>query len=481
MAKTISFPICFMILVVALFFGACSHPVDESWLDKASKDFHGTSDLLCEICHDLEADCSGCHFGSSGNNSPSDWIHGTTPHEELESSGPVCNSCHEFNRSYGNGPDTCHDCHGLSALHETGEDLLNKTSSDFHGSSDLTCIDCHDLAADCSGCHFGSSGNKSPSDWVHGTTPHGQFVVNGPVCNSCHDLNRSLGKGPDTCHDCHGLPVSHATGEPWLNKGNPDFHGSSELTCIDCHDLVDDCSGCHFGSSGNKSPSGWVHGTTPHEEVVASETVCNSCHELNRGYGNGPEACHDCHSLPVSHATGELWLNKSNPDFHGSSELTCIDCHDLVADCNECHFGSTGDKSPSGWAHGTIPHEEVGASETVCNSCHELNRGYGNGPEVCHDCHGLPVSHETGEPWLNKSNPDFHGSSELTCIDCHDLVADCSECHFGPSGDKSPSDWEHAKMPHKQVESSGPVCNSCHTLNRNYGNGPDACHDCHED
>jgi hypothetical protein len=295
MEKTISYPICLMFLVVVLLLGACSHPVDETWLDKTNPDFHGASDLDCGDCHDLSVDCSSCHFGSTGDKSPSGWEHGTTSHEQLESSGPVCNRCHVLSRSYDNGPDACHDCLGLSASHETGEPWLDKSNSDFHGSSDLNCVDCHDLSVDCSSCHFGSTGDKSPSGWTHGTTSHEELESSSPVCNRCHALSRSYGNGPEACHDCHGLTASHETEEPWLNKGNSDFHGSSGLNCSDCHDLSVDCSECHFGSSGDKSPSGWEHGTTPHEQVEASGSVCNSCHTLNRSYGNGPDACHDCH------------------------------------------------------------------------------------------------------------------------------------------------------------------------------------------
>ena len=111
MGRTISNPICLMLFVVSLVFGACSHPVDESWIDKNSTDFHGTSTLNCAECHDLSVDCSSCHFGALGDKSPSEWVHGTDSHEQLESSGPVCNTCHALSRSYGNGPGACHDCH----------------------------------------------------------------------------------------------------------------------------------------------------------------------------------------------------------------------------------------------------------------------------------------------------------------------------------------------------------------------------------
>jgi hypothetical protein len=181
---------------------------------------------------------------------------------------------------------------------------------------------------------------------------------------------------------------SHPLDEPFLNKTSPKFHGNSSLNCAICHDLILECSECHFGASGGKSPSDWNHGTVPHDQLASSETVCNKCHDLNRSYGNGPNSCHDCHDLSDTHVTGEPWLNKTSPDFHGNSPLNCTECHDLSSKCSECHFGASGGKSPSDWNHGTVPHDQLASSETVCNKCHDLNRSYGNGPNSCHDCHG---------------------------------------------------------------------------------------------
>ena len=477
MKETICLVRSTIFLMVLLFLGACSHPVDETWFNTKSPKSHSSSRLNCKMCHDLTIECNGCHFGESGSKTPSDWTHGTTPHDQLEADGDVCNTCHALSRSYGNGPPACHDCHALQdnpGMHVTGEPCLNKTSPDFHGSSTLNCADCHDLSTRCADCHFGESGSKTPSDWVHGMTSHDQLEADRAVCNTCHDLNRSYGNGPTICHDCHGLPANHVKGEAWINKTSPDFHGSSTLTCADCHDLGTECVECHFDVTGSKSTSEWTHGTDPHDQLEVDGPVCNTCHDLNRGYGNGPESCHDCHD----HVAGEAWINKTSPDFHGSSTLTCADCHDLGTECVECHFDATGSKSTSEWTHGTDPHDQLEADGPVCNTCHELNRGYGNGPESCHDCHDFP-EHVTGEAWLNRTSPDYHGSSTLNCVDCHDLSLECTECHFDATGGNSPSDWNHGTTPHDQLEVNGPVCNTCHELNRGYGNGPESCHDCH--
>ena len=274
---------------------------------------------------------------------------------------------------------------------------------------------------------------------------------------------------------------SHPTDDSWFNKKSSLFHGNSMLNCDKCHDTETECVICHFGPTGSKSPSAWVHGTTPHGQLSASAGVCNICHAVERSFGNGPNACHDCHELTSLHSMGEPWLNKTSLDFHGGSGLNCAGCHNLSTECSQCHFGANGSKSPSAWVHGTTPHDQLSASAAVCNGCHGMNRSYGNGPAACHDCHALPDAHVLGETWLNKTSPDFHGGSGLNCAGCHDLSTECSQCHFGANGSKSPSDWVHHQGSHKSLKGSGPVCNTCHTLERSYGNGPETCHDCHDD
>ncbi len=76
----------------------------------------------------------------------------------------------------------------------------------------------------------------------------------------------------------------------------------------------------------NKSPTGptWTHGTTPHNQLAASEAVCNKCHTLERSYGNGPAACHDCHGTQSDHVLGQPWLDPKSAQFHGNSTLTAV-------------------------------------------------------------------------------------------------------------------------------------------------------------
>jgi hypothetical protein len=381
-----------------------------SWANpqfKGTETFHG-SDVQangtreCAACHGSDLNgladvpgCRTCHFSPDGSKVPpeAEWVHGQDRHIEFEADTAVCNTCHAHERKFGVEPESCHDCHGEGTNHVLGRALLDPNSSDFHATGPMeTCSSCHDVSDKCYQCHFGSSGSKAPqgSGWTHGNnTQHAGYTSNQATCNACHDLNRTYGNGPASCHDCH----LHDTGQAFLDKTSATFHGDDpQAGCADCHDPVTDCSSCHFDASGSKAPqgTGWTHGNNPQHAVYTSDqATCNTCHDLNRSYGNGPESCHDCHA---THDTGQAFLDKNSSTFHGDESQTgCSGCHNLVADCGSCHFGSSGSKVPdwSSWTHngdGT-QHEDFESVTNVCNACHDLNRSYGNGPKNCHDCH----------------------------------------------------------------------------------------------
>ena len=366
------------------------------------------------------------------------------------------------------GIDGCKSCHG----------------------SDLTGTD---TVPGCTDCHFDASGSRVPpgSGWIHGSDQHLDYADVQAVCNRCHDTNRRFGMPPAVCHDCHGQGINHILDRAWLDRNSPDFHGQIGVTdCANCHDLAAKCAECHFDTAGSKAPtaSGWTHGNnSAHGSYSAYQDVCNLCHNLDRSYGIGPAACHDCHGIVANHALGQPWLDTKNVAFHGNADLTdCSSCHYLDTTCSQCHFGPDGSKAPpaSGWTHGNNDaHRNFSAEQGICNRCHELDRSYGNGPAACHDCHGQVSSHTLGQPWLDTKSAEFHGSADMiSCSSCHDLSAKCAECHFGTSGSKAPqaSGWPHGYNPaHENYSANQGVCNRCHDLGRSFGNEPAACHDCH--
>lgn len=517
-----------------------SHPLGQAWLDRDSSQFHGLqadADLAaCASCHGSNyqggtagVSCNTCHFGPGGSKSPagSGWQHGSAPHASLADSVATCTTCHELSRLYGNGPESCHDCHA-EAAHPTGQAWLDVDGNNFHGDAAATdlagCASCHGAdyrggssGVGCYGCHFGPSGSKRPagSNWQHGTTPHGNLSGSSDVCTTCHEVSRLYGNGPESCHDCH-LDNTHPLGEAWLDVKRSGSHEKVAATgteaCASCHGADfqggssgTSCSECHFGPSGGKSPpgTGWQHGTAPHTSLAPYESTCSACHQVSRQYGNGPAACHDCHAQQT-HPTGRNWLDKGISGYHGDAATTAIDscktCHGsnltggtAGVSCYSCHFGPGGGKVPSGssWAHGSTPHTGLTANMAICNSCHAIDRSYSHGPEACHDCH-LSATHPTGRNWLSKGVNGFHGDAAQqdidSCRQCHgqdyrggSSGVGCYTCHFGPTGSKVPGgvSWSHGSTPHAALEPYIDTCNACHAIDRNYGFPPASCHDCH--
>ena len=194
-------------------------------------------------------------------------------------------------------------------------------------------------------------------------------------------------------------------------------------------------------------------------------------------------------------------LNLMGTDaFHGfevkrEGVWECVKCHDIddggldpIPGCYTCHFGPDGSRAPQGsnWIHDRDGHENYPDNKDVCNTCHGLARGFDAGPGICHNCHGSGEEHDLGRPWLDRDSPEFHGDQpQDDCSICHTLSTHCSECHFGPTGRKSPpgSDWPHGTIDnHNDQEAYADVCNRCHLLSRSYRGEPDSsCHDCHDD
>lgn len=237
-------------------------------------------------------------------------------------------------------------------------------------------------------------------------------------------------------------------------------------------------------------------------------TLCAGLALFSSGCSNGGSSNFGSGGSERVHAPA--WSNPADLNaatFHGQvaasqGTAVCTACHgaDLggagtIPGCRSCHFTSSGGRVPPGvnWSHGSVPHASLLAYQDTCNGCHETYRANGPGPNSCHDCHG-GAGHPVGRSWLDPASATFHGTEATrdldACRQCHgqDLAGGlaqvgCSECHFGPGGDRGPagSDWSHGSFPHGQLAAQGGTCTSCHDLLRSYGEGPTACHDCHGD
>ena len=199
----------------------------------------------------------------------------------------------------------------------------------------------------------------------------------------------------------------------------------------------------------------------------------------------------------------QSWLDPNGintEQFHGHQTYDpqtsgCGICHDLSASdaapvpgCLQCHFDINGSRVPSGsqWSHGRDGHETFQDDLPVCNACHDVHRRFDTGLTICHDCHGSGEEHVLGRPWLDRESTEFHGDQpQQDCDVCHSLATDCSQCHFGPDGSKSPGGSGRSHGPnddHEELERYGSTCNRCHFLSRSYRGQPDSsCHDCHDD
>ena len=200
------------------------------------------------------------------------------------------------------------------------------------------------------------------------------------------------------------------------------------------------------------------------------------------------------------------WVGPAAANNHGdavsrSGDESCKICHGMdlngsgvIPGCSECHFDALGSRTPGGvgWVHGAVLHSQFVAHNETCNKCHDTYRRYGLPPAGCHDCHAGVAPHPTGKDWLDKKSPIFHGIDAkrdlVQCAACHGgnyrggtSGVSCFRCHFTPTGSRVPNGvaWIHGTTSHSALTSSATVCNWCHVVNRNYGNAPSSCHDCH--
>ena len=137
---------------------------------------------------------------------------------------------------------------GCKPRSHTRQEWLNpqyKNADTFHGSVFLSasrplCAFCHGRNLEgrkiwsievpgCSTCHFGPAGARAPSgaSWDHVSAGHYMQEDSGGVCDACHQLYKSYGLEPQSCHGCH----AHVTGQPWLDPKSPQYHGKSGRQC----------------------------------------------------------------------------------------------------------------------------------------------------------------------------------------------------------------------------------------------------------
>jgi hypothetical protein len=338
-----------------------------------------------------------------------------------------------------------------------GSEVLNPTSSDYHGKQLMEspnkfddCRQCH--AADLSGgiskvscvkCHIAVDVHKTGIIDINSQNFHGKFIadnLNDKIndCTQCHGSSFEGGIVSPSCTTCHSTIPVHIDGI--VNPDSPNFHGK------------------YVGANLNwdMRACGSCHGTDFSGGIAAPS--CLTCHNGT----NGPEACNTCHGdfndptkiAPPRALDGSTDQNDPGVGAHTShlyannlgNQISCSTCHTIpqsvYADGHidsdgkaEINFGNlavkggvnpiynfTTNTCSNTYCHGNFAFYRdssnqgkkyiyTSASITGSNFSPKWNNVDGT-QAACGTCHGLPP---TGH--LNP-NPPFQ-------------LADCFYCHYG--------------------------------------------------
>jgi len=451
-------------------------------------------------------------WGCSEANYPIANPHGDNPvaeHPELVFTMGLesCTACHGSDFSGGSSGVNCLICHPdgpLAGFH--GPDPLAEHPDLAVSKGIEVCRICHGAdysggisGVSCLGCH-----PAGPVLNPHGPDPYAEHPILADtlgieICKSCHGADYNGGVTGIGCLGCHPNAPPFAFHDDAWTIGHGSFADTSHWsTCA-----ADLCHGADLGggtapgvATGPSCFAALCHQSAP----PAPHAVPFDAPEAHGQIARDRQAyCLNCHGTPPNFFDGGF---VADPAIMDIADGDCTSCHpDAFA--HPTNWSGSNDATPGYLSS----HRGVAAAaiDVSCALCHAVD-GPGTGPlvgapscfsasftnaddslSVCHEG-GPGVAHPTDISWLDRNAEAFHGTSALDCAACHNLATDCSTCHFGPDGDRSPTSWvhdanarssHHAGVNESQLPPYQTVCNTCHNIERQLGYAPGSCHNCH--
>ena len=354
---------------------------------------------------------------------------------------------------------------------------------------------------DCTACH-----NRlfpmARADLNYAPDLHRAAEAAGSSCAGCHVSGGKAFASANNCSRCHtGLSapppamarVAPATPSPLPGElryetalGQALFDHAkhvdhSQGRCVDCHNKL-------FPMQGGVELN---YGADLHRAAEAAKTSCAGCHVAGGSAFASAENCAQCHvglgqprATPPSGLTGippvpsvDTRLGRARFDHSKHIELAdgkCTDCHNQVFPLakgllnykDNLHRTAEAEKTSCGACH--HPGGEAFASQDNCLKCHDGPRAEAQGSLL-----GLPdailYANRLGDV---KFDHDRHIA---------DSKGDCQACHNEPWPMRKLGLKGYAEDYHRDAESRGTSCASCHAPAKTAFGTLNNCTRCHQD
>jgi len=379
---------------------------------------HAATGGQCEACHTAPwesakmADrCAVCHTDIAAQMRDVAALHGLIAHKNSKA---TCRHCHPEHRG-ASAPLTA--LKGGEFPHEAVGFSLNGHQRTA-GNEPFTCDDCHQgdvrtFALDsCQACH-------RQMDTVF-TQAH--VISFGTACLDCHDGVDRFGRNFN--HSIFSFKLTGKHMDVACVKCHIDARGYSDFQvtlqdCYSCHQNNDphegrfglDCAACH-------TADGWAPAKFDHNlaafklEGAHANVACEKCH-VNNVYKGTPSDCYSCH--------------KQDDEHNGRFGTDCSACHN-PSDWRDASFDHDRSNFPLTGAHVDLACERCHSNgqfqglNTACVACHE-NPGFHRGAfgTNCAECHNtfnwFDAQYFGPHPTFGEHGGINHEGA--TCRDCH--------------------------------------------------------------